>query len=59
MPTPPSAYDVPNPYHPWIRSYDYHDPLENEDDARDHERLEGVRLEKERLYAIDSTYQSQ
>lgn len=53
MPTPPSPYDVPNPYHPWIRGYDYHDPLENEDDARDHERLEGVRLAKERLYAIE------
>ena len=54
MPTPPSPYDVPNdPYHPWIQGYDYHDPLENEDDALDHERLDGVRLEKEQLHAIE------
>ena len=53
MPTSPCPYDVPNPYHPWIRGYDYHHPLQNEEDVLDHERLEGVRLEKERLYAIE------
>ena len=47
MPTIPSPYDDPNPYHPWICSYDFHDPLENEEDAQDHECLEGVPLEKE------------
>ena len=53
MPTTPSPYDDPNPYHPWIRGCDFHDPLENEEDTQDHERLEGVRLEKERLYAVE------
>ena len=51
MPCNLSPCDVPNPYHPWIQGYDYYDPLENDDDALDHERLEGVQLEKERLYA--------
>jgi hypothetical protein len=53
MPTTPSPYDDPNPYHPWIRGYDYHDPLENKEDAQDPERLEGVRLEKEQLYVVE------
>ena len=54
MPTTASPYDDPNPYHPaWIRSYDFHDPLENKEDVQDHERLEGVCLEKEYLYTVE------
>jgi hypothetical protein len=42
-----------NPYHPWICGYDFHHPLENEEDAQDHECLEGVCLGKEHLYAME------
>lgn len=53
MPTIPSPYNYPNSYHPWIRGYDFHNPLANDKDAQDHEHLEGIRLEKERIYAVE------